>query len=227
MIVLIAGMPRSGSTFSFNVARDVLRIRGTLYQEPCEDVLGAVQRSRGAQHVLVKAHALDESSLVLAKAGAFKVIITVRRIEDAVASWLETFDALPEVILIAIMHQWLRMFLELWSVALVVPYDELDRKPLLAVRRIARHICPAVGWRETFRIGRHWAKARVKQQADLIVPGTGVQDLGWSYYDKETFLHRRHVSDVTSREAEEQVAPERLARIRTTLMRDLAAAGLS
>lgn len=32
-IVFIAGMPRSGSTFSFNVARDVLRARGSVYQE--------------------------------------------------------------------------------------------------------------------------------------------------------------------------------------------------
>jgi len=31
MIVLVAGMPRSGSTFSFNVARELLLARGSVH----------------------------------------------------------------------------------------------------------------------------------------------------------------------------------------------------
>ena len=50
MIVLIAGMPRSGSTFSFNVVREILLARGSVYQESCEDVIGAVGRSGGTDH---------------------------------------------------------------------------------------------------------------------------------------------------------------------------------
>jgi hypothetical protein len=63
VIILIAGMPRSGSTFSFNVVREVLSARGSIYQEACEDVVGVVGRSGGADHVLVKTHNLDEPSL--------------------------------------------------------------------------------------------------------------------------------------------------------------------
>ena len=111
MIVCLAGMPRSGSTFSFNVVREVLRTRGTIYQEPCDDVLGAVHRSEGVQHILVKTHGLDDPSMELAKAGAFQVIITVRRVEDAIASWTSIFGEVTEDALIEIMRRWLRMFL--------------------------------------------------------------------------------------------------------------------
>jgi hypothetical protein len=227
MIVFIAGMPRSGSTFSFNVAREVLRVRGKLHQEASDDVLGAVRRAGGARHVLVKAHWLDEASMQLAKAGAFKIIMTVRRLDDAVASWLDTFDTLPEPTIIAAMRRWLRMFQELQSRALVVAYEEIEENSRLAARRIARCLVPNVGAMEILRIAHRWRKARVKRLADAMVPGAGVEDLGWSYYDNQTFFHRRHVSAISARAARERIAPERLARIRTSLMDDLATVGLN
>ena len=85
-------MPRSGSTFSFNVAREILSARGSVYQEPREDVVEAVSRSGGTDHMLVKGHNLDAVSLALARAGGMRIIMTVHRVEDAMASWLEMFD---------------------------------------------------------------------------------------------------------------------------------------
>ena len=220
-------MPRSGSTFSFNVVREVLQVRGTLHQETCEDVLGAVNRAGKARHVLVKAHALDRASMDLAKAGAFRTVITVRRLEDAIASWLNAFDTLPEQTATAVMQGWLQMYHELRDHSLVVPYEEIDKTPRLAVRRIARGICADAGAVELFRIAHRWERARVKRRADQIMRGSQVEDLGWSYYDTETFLHRRHISEYTSLAAEERVAPERLARIRAALEEQLAAVGLT
>jgi hypothetical protein len=227
MIVLIAGMPRSGSTFSFNVVREILRVRGTLHQETCEDVVGAVDRAGNARHVLVKAHSLDQPSMDLAKAGAFKVIITIRRLEDAIASWLDAFDTLPEQTATAVLHRWLSMYQELRDRALVVPYEEIDQTPRLAVRRIARGVCAEVGAIELLRITHRWDKARVKHRADRIMRGSGVQDLGWSYYESDTFLHRHHISEHTSRTADERAGPERLARIRAALGENVAAVGLT
>jgi hypothetical protein len=227
MIVLIAGMPRSGSTFSFNVVRDILRVRGTLHQEACEDLVGAIDRAGNARHVLVKAHSLDQPSMDLAKAGAFKVVITVRRLEDTIASWLNAFDTLPEQTATVILHRWLNMYQELRDRALVIPYEEIDQTPRLAVRRIARGVCAKVGAIELLRIAHRWEKARVKRRADRIIRGSGVHDLGWSYYDTETFLHRRHISEHTSRTADERAGPERLARIRAALAENVAAVGLT
>lgn len=89
MIVLISGMPRSGSTFSFNMAREVLQARGTLQQ--------------------------------------------------------------------------------------------IDRHPWLAAWRIARFLYP-VG---------------------LSVSDGGVVDIGFSHCDRQTFFHRRHVTALQSRPAEQ------------------------
>jgi hypothetical protein len=226
VIVLLGGMPRSGSTFSFNVVREVLRARGTIHQEARGDVPGAVHRSNGARHVLVKAHELDEPSMELAQAGAMRIIFTVRRVEDAIASWINTFEAIPEATLIEIMRRWLHMFAELRHQALVVSYEQIDRRPWLAAWRIARRVCPDIGPMEVRRIARRLDKAAVKRQTDCMQLGSGKHDLGWTYYDTETFLHRRHISDVRSRSAEERLPEKHLARIRDSLASDIAAAGL-
>jgi hypothetical protein len=178
---LIVGMPRSGSTFSFNVAREILSALGAVYQEACDDVVGVVGRSGGADHVLVKSHNLDEPSLALARAGAMRIIMTVRRVEDAMASWFDAFDAVPEPIL---QH--------LKTKALIIPYEQIDRRPWLAVWRIARAICPIVYPSEVLAITHRLSKATVKRQTDTLpIDAPGVVDIGFPYYDSRTFFHRR------------------------------------
>jgi hypothetical protein len=223
MIVLIAGMPRSGSTFSFNVAREVLRARGTTHQQSVEeDVIGPVCRSGGTSHVLVKAHNLDEPSLALARAGAMRIIMTVRRVEDALASWFTAFDAFPEDQSLQIMRNWLKLFAQLRAHSLIVPYEQTDRNPWFAAWRIARYLYP-VGPAEAIAIARRSQKAEVKRRADeLCVGAPGIVDAGFSHFDEQTFFHRRHVAALQSRPAEQVLSKEALARIRQTL----ASAGL-
>jgi hypothetical protein len=226
MIVLIAGMPRSGSTFSLNVAREVLRARGTTHQLPVEDVIGAVCRSGGTSHVLVKGHNLDEPSLALARAGAMRIIMTVRRVEDALASWFTAFGAIPEDQSLQMMRNWLKLFAQLRAHSLIVPYEQIDRNPSFAAWRIARYLYP-VGPAEAIAIARRYRKAEVKRRTDeLCVSAPGIVDAGFSHYDKQTFFHRRHVAALQSRPAEQVLPKEALARIRQTLANDIAAAGL-
>jgi hypothetical protein len=221
-------MPRSGSTFSFNVAREILSARGTVYQEACEDVVGVVGRSGGADHVLVKCHNLDEPSLALARAGAMRIIMTVRRVEDAMASWFQAFDAVPEPIALGIMHRWICLLQHLRTKALIIPYEQIDHRPWLAVWRIARAIRPIVYPSEVLAITRRLKKATVKRQTDtLSSQAPDVTDLGFSYCDSQTFFHRRHVSDLKSRPAEQRLSSERLETIRAALGPDIMAAGLS
>ncbi len=227
MIVLLAGMPRSGSTFAFNVVREVLRVRGSLYQEACEDIAGAVHRSGGTDHVVVKAHHFDTASVELARAGAARIVMTVRRVEDAMASWFEAFDAVPEAVAIQVMRDWLRLFQALHGTAVIVPYATIDRRPWLAVWRIARAICPAVGPAEVIGIARRFSKAAVKRQVDgLALDAPGVTAIGFSHYDATTFFHRRHVAALDSRPAEQRLDAARLARVRAALADEIRAAGL-
>ena len=143
VIVLLAGMQRSGSTFAFNVARDVLRARGRVYQEaPAEaDVVGALARAGDAEHVLVKAHEADPLTISMVWHGAVRVVCTMRRIEDAAASWMEAFGW-SEAETVEYLRAWLTLYARLRGAALLVPYAQLDRRPWLAAWRIAHFLCP-------------------------------------------------------------------------------------
>lgn len=227
MIVFVAGMQRSGSTFAFNVARDVLLARGQVHQEVSGEVAATLARAGGARHVLMKTHAADALTLALARRGALRTILTVRRVEDAAASLINTFGS-SEAETVEILRSWLALFAELRGTALVVPYAELDRRPLVAAWRIARYISADVSAIEVLRIARRHAKAVVKRRTDALErDGAGVRDVGFSYYDEATYLHRRHVSSLRSRPAEEHLPQDQVARISTALAPHIAAAGLS
>ena len=101
--------------------------RGQVYQEASFDILGALSRADGADHVILKGHQADRTCIDLARQGACRTICTVRRVEDAVASWMETFG-FSEDDSNAAMRDWLAIFRQLRQTALVVPY-ELDRPP--------------------------------------------------------------------------------------------------
>jgi len=222
-------MQRSGSTFAFNVARDLLRSRGQVYQDESgeADIVQALARSEGAEHVLMKSHAACPATVTLARHGAVRTVFTARRVEDAAASWIETFGW-SEAETIEHLRTWLALYARLRGAALLVPYTQLDRRPWLAAWHIAHFLCRDATPAEAICIARRHAKARVKQRADALRSGDeGVADLGFSYYDRATLFHRRHVSSLRSRRAEERLPPDQVARIRTALASDIAAAKLA
>ena len=49
--------------------------------------------------------------------------MTVRRVEDALASWFTAFDAFPEDQSLQIMRNWLKLFAQLRAHSLIVPYE--------------------------------------------------------------------------------------------------------
>lgn len=226
VIVFVAGMQRSGSTFAFNVARELLRARGRTHQEATPDVAAALERSSDAKHLLLKAHDAGPHTISLARHGAMRTIITVRRIEDAAASWMETFQW-SEAETIEYLRAWLKLYVQLRDIALLLPYAQIDHRPWLAAWRIARFLCPDAGLGEVARIARRYAKAEVKKHTDALKSDEdGVTNLGFSYFDEATFFHRRHVSGLRSRPANERIPSEQIARILADLAPDIAAARL-
>jgi hypothetical protein len=225
MIVFIAGMPRSGSTFSFNVVRELLAQRGTIYQEVSLSAVPVVERSGDASHVLFKAHSTDDVTLRLIELGAVKAVCTVRRPEDAIASWMEAFGfRLDESI--ASMQEWLKMFERLRNHALVVRYEQIDRHPWRAALRIARYVCPDAWVKDVLRAARTHSKTRVKAITDKLDEETdNVVDVSFSYYDRSTFLHRRHVSALVSRPAKDRIGEDAVASIRRALYANIDADG--
>jgi hypothetical protein len=226
MIAFIAGMPRSGSTFAFNVARDVLRARGHVLQKDSPNVLAELARAGDADHVLLKAHEMDDSGLYLARCGAMRLICTVRRPEDAVASWMELLGVSEEES-IDVMRRWLLLYRRIKPFALTVDYGLIDEHPFRAAWRISRFLYPNASVVEILQSAKRHAKARVKRCTDALPrEGDHTVDLGLTWFDANTFFHRRHVSSLKSRPAEERMPAEQVARIRAALAEDIAAAGL-
>ncbi|MBV9105341.1 MAG: hypothetical protein JO313_04885 [Verrucomicrobia bacterium] len=227
MIVFIAGMPRSGSTFSFNIARDVLRARGSVYQEaPPPNISEELARCGEAEHVLFKVHQLDESGLLLARSSAARVICTIRKPEDAVSSWMQTFDQSEEDS-ISVIRDWLRLYIMLKPFALTISYRTVDRHPFIAARRIMRFLVPNVRLTEIWQSARQHAKAEVKKRTDALSrDGQGIKDIGFSWYDAKTFFHRRHISSLKSRSASERLPRDQVQRIRAALAEETVAAGI-
>ena len=226
MIVFIAGMQRSGSTFAFNIARDVLLARGEVYHEASSKVMEELGRAGNAHHVILKAHELDDAGILLAQFGGMRVICTVRRPEDAVASWMEAFGDSAEDAIDAV-RNWLRFYRQISSSALTVRYNTIDRYPFIAAWRIARYIFADATFAEAWRSSRRHAKAEVKKRTDTLDRvDEAVKDFGFTWYDSKTLYHRRHVSSLESRPAEQRLPADQIARIRSALAEDIEAAGL-
>lgn len=214
MLVFVAGMQRSGSTFSFNVVRELLAKRGVLYQEPHSSIHAVIPRSGEADHIIIKAHVTDEHTLRLIKLGAVKAICTVRKPEDAIASWMETFDA-PLSDAIDRLEKWFGFFEQIRKHALIVRYEDIDKRPFRAAWKISRALSVDATPLEIYRIAKTHDKRAVKEMADsLSVSGEKVKDVGFSYYDERTYYHRRHVSHLTSLSAEERIGHEAVKVIR-------------
>lgn len=215
MIVFLGGMQRSGSTFSFNVVREFLSRRGRIYQEPTPDVFAALNAAKDADHVIIKAHQCDPMTIRLIQVKAVKSIVTIRRPEDAIASWITTFGFDLET---SITHykNWIEMFDQIKNHSLIIRYEELDKNPLYTIWRIAQYIDVAINPIELFGIRRRQSKSSIKEFTDRIaVEDDNVTNIGFSYYDKNSFLHRKHISSIISRSAADRIGAEAVEKIRS------------
>ena len=217
MIVFVAGMPRSGSTFTFNIIRGLLRSRGRTHQAALESVLLALEEAGSADHVIFKGHGADEITVKLVKLGAVKAVCSVRRPEDAIASWMDSFGFTVEES-IAAMDRWLLLYRQLRGHALSIPFETIDTDPFGAAWKIAQYVCPDSKPEDVDSICRAFTKEKVRRLSEKIAGGEGsIEDIGFSQYDRETFFHRRHVTSLEERKAEARIGSGQIDRIRDFL----------
>ena len=149
MVILCDGMVRSGSTWSFNVALQLLRscdpnrkAFGTYNDNP--GVLAAAIKPRFS-NLVIKSHRLDPFVQESCVRGAIKTIYTWRQPYDVVASCVQMFGS-------SVPH-WtgvLRKELRVWSFhlatnsACIVSYEEIIKEPCAAIERIAGYLGLAI-----------------------------------------------------------------------------------
>lgn len=217
MIVFVAGMPRSGSTFTFNVVRELLEARGSVHQIPTGRICVAVASAGSVEHLLLKGHEADEMTMRLVNYGAIKSVCSVRKPEDAIASWMNTFGyGLDDSIQMLV--NWLPLYRQIREHSLTVPFELIDTAPQQAASMIAQYVCPDASAEEVDAICRRYTKDEVQRLSKAIERGEcEIEDLGFSYYDKRTFFHRRHVTSLHETKARDRIDVDQLSRIRAAL----------
>jgi hypothetical protein len=219
MIVFVCGMPRSGSTFSFNVVRETLELMGKVHQEASPGLASVVRNAEqaGADHVILKAHSADDGLTRAIAEREVLAVCTVRPVEQAAASWIDTFNFDVDQTIEA-MRTWLEMYSRIRDYSLVVPYEEIARRPISAVWRITRYIDPTFSPLRAGAIAYRYRRGNVKALANDIRRGDpNVQDIGFSYYDSTTFFHRRHVSDTKNRRIEQYMEATDIDKLRSAI----------
>ena len=227
MLVFCNGMPRSGSTWSYNVILGVLRrcfpgeeIHNGYGEAPVE-FLKEVPPT--ASHVVMKCHRMTPLARTLAQTRAAKVIYTWRDLADAVASWLRMFGGRFEDGLRNVGASLeLRAFHAAHGNAVIIGYEELLDQPQPAIRRIGEYLAPGrVTARIVAEVARETSLARMQGKVKRINVMDTRRLIGGpdSWVDPETHLHRYHIRHPRPGEAAKTLTAKQRKRIHEFLKR--------
>lgn len=211
MIVIIAGMYRSGSTFTFNIAREILE--GAVDVLSANSVTAAEQIRAQVRHLVIKSHLPDDALVAMINSGQAICIRTYRKPEEAVASWMDTFGYSFEDSLKAICG-WMDRHHSAHCDALNIPYEMIEDRPLSAILMIQYYLYGRINRPQARELNKRYNKAQIKQRCDAMLDNADNVNIGFSYYNPETFFHRRHVSSVTRRTVSNTLSAAQIAAVR-------------
>jgi hypothetical protein len=231
MFVFCNGMPRSASTWSFNVTKALLQgcFPGDPIQAGPSEAPVRFLRSVNpqARHIVIKCHSLTPLARTLVRTGAARVVFTTRDLADAVASAMaafgESFDQVVDVVMMPTLA--LLAFHRETGNAAIVHYEEVVSRPRCAIRRIGDYLAYGkVTAQMVEEIAARTSFERMREKVEEInaitEPGRLV-DTGTNLYDPETMLFRRHMGDGCSGKGRAMLNTGQLSRIEA-LVRDYA-----
>lgn len=202
MLVLCNGMPRSASTWSYNVAVELLKrtARGPVhggYDENAARFLRSAPPT--ASHLVLKSHRIDPVALTLAQIGAAYVIYTWRDVADAVVSFMRMFEVDFERAY-AVMAESLDLYRRhrQSGTALILSYREITANHLDCVRRVADFLRLAADAAAIAEVDRLTALENVRrkvQEVGALEYGHRLLRRDNTPYDPETLLNVNHIRD--------------------------------
>jgi hypothetical protein len=220
MIVFCDGMPRSASTWSFNVVVNLLKLlapSSRIHAEYREDFAALVNSLQPEyDHAVVKSHQLDHAARELCRAGAAKAIYTWRSPVDAVASYMKMFNQPFDEGLKAIRDSLrLHEFHRAVGGCCTIAYDIIKGKPRKAIAEIAAHLGLDAPDSVIEEVDHCTSFNRMKEAADQLDKRSPVllAESGGLLYDRETLLHRSHIRDGRTGYGREILTPEQQNRV--------------
>lgn len=225
MIVVIGGMPRSGSTFTFNIARESLLIRGhTARWVSVGSLSDALLGEAGDfNHLIIKTHAPDELMTKLILMGGAVCICSHRRPENAIKSWMNTFGH-DFTTALTLIEDWIKWHQVVRHVSQNVSYETIESDLGEAIETVQR----SLGFASPVsvdKLSEKYSKGAVYKKYAGMEKSDKTVDIGFSYYDPETFFHRSHVSDVASPRSNESLSKDNLEEMMIRLAPYISPAG--
>jgi Sulfotransferase domain len=225
MIVLCNGMPRSASTWSFNVCRLLfhdLHPKSTLCARYHENLAEVIDPLRGSyDHVVLKCHTLDQRGRELCRTGVARAIYTHRDPFDAIHSAMVMFRHSFEEALESI-----RGSLALYDFHLstgeahIVSYDAIVGTPERAIADLAAYLelSDLNAFPEAVRrISAQTSMDAMKEIARQVGRERHGIRTPRSIYDPETHVHRDHIRDGRTGCGRDYLSADQLRRAETAL----------
>jgi hypothetical protein len=198
MLIICDGMPRSASTWTYNVVLALLRglhPLAELHSGYDEDISHFLESGRStATHSVVKCHELDPRGRAMVESGQAKAIYTWRDPADAVVSCMHMFGYDFESALAVIGSSLeLHRFHRTTGSALIVAYEQIVTATNETVTTIATYLGLHDDPEMIRTIALESSLERVKESVDSLAGSDRfVRDAGLEY-DPETLLHRSHI----------------------------------
>ena len=226
MVVVCNGMPRSASTWAFNVALGLCRATDpdsevySGYDENVEQFFASAPAT--AVHLVVKCHGLDACGRRLARSGAGKTIYTWRDPADAVVSCMNMFGYDFERAFAAVESSLVLCdFLRRAGTALIMGYDEITTAPAEAVARFMEYLGLDRSERIAAGVADENSFERMHERAEQLRQrnGTRLVWVGEFAHDPETLLHPGHLRDGRTGYGREILGPHEIDRCDALLER--------
>lgn len=195
MIAVVLGLPGSASTWAFNVVREFVSggtgRAASLYADRASDLLAALSATP-AEHVVVKAHALDRPMLALLRACGGHLILTTRDPRDSLLSMQDRFghaerDVARQIALSAACAATVRDELPHLHLA----YESRFPRHKSAVARIAAHLAIEADPARCEAIFDKLKVSVVRAQTNALA----AQGLEGDWFDPQTHWHPNHVGN--------------------------------
>ena len=203
MLILCNGMPRSASTWSFNVVTGLLRRSypdQTVQGGYDEDVAGFLRGiDRDTAHAVLKCHALDAVGHTLVHIGAAKVVYTWRDVADATVSYMRMFgnDFEHALQVMSTSLQLYRFHLESGN-AVILGYDDIMTYPAEAIELIARYLGIEARPDLIAEVNEETSLDRVRDKVEQLnsneAKGRLIRHEN-TLYDPDTLLNVNHIRD--------------------------------
>ena len=202
MLIFCTGMVRSGSTWAFNVVKDLLTCKSssnyTNYSENIKDIID--NQLTEYDNILIKCHQVDNFGRSIISHKCAKCIYTFRPPLEAITSFMQVFNKSFDEILEYI--EILLSFMEFQSQydVLWIEYNSIEENPELVIQKIADYIGVKATRNQINLINSKLSKENISKHAENLTlkkdeysEFKNIVDVGFSYYHKDTLIHRNHI----------------------------------